>query len=359
MLRAFWVLGVLGVWVTGLTQAQTGAPAEPAYLLRLERAHRLESVCLLLSGNGQYHLERHTLQKVRIFESIIPADELRDIVQIVSGSVLFNLEQKQIPDLMLKADDDRVMVEIHRPGSWQELYFPDSASRQPFRDAMDPLLKWLDVLNKRKVHELTEEAGRNNCLPPSKPEFSRRNAAQPARERPATDSPRSISVGPAPAETYILQMFDNRVVNYRTEVTCLLVAASGAYHLVKQSKDYSKGLSNAVLDGTFVPDQLSSLHALLDAPDLLNQPEERAGEQEVILTTNSYVTHLAIPRGGKVQKIAAWKSYRIINQVLSRSIEDHGTKVVTPLREWLRININDKSAVPTATPSNPRCSPGG
>ncbi len=359
MRRAQSVLLVFGIFVSSWAQTQSNAQgtetAASVYLLRLERARFLQSVCVLLSGNGQYHLERHTLQKVRVFEGSLDADELRSVVHILSGDRLFNLEQKQIPDLMLKSDNDQVMLEIHRPGSWQQLVFPDSASREPFRDAMDPLLKWFEAVNKRKMHELSEEAGRNNCLPPSKPEFTQRRETQ--SQQPVTSTPPSANV-PPPLPTYALQMFDNRMVNYQTQVSCLLVATSGAYHLVKQSKSYNKGLSNMVLDGTLNPPELASLRAILDAPDLVNQPEEKQ-EVEVIFATDSYFTRLTIPRSGKVQKIAAWKSYRIINHTLTRSIEDHGTKLLAPLREWLKVNINEKAAVPTATPPNPRCSPGG
>src|SRR6266850_502161 len=127
MRHALSILVVFGFYVTRLAHAQTAAhsseTAASASLLRLERSHRLESVCVLLSGDGAYHLERHTLQKVRIFEGRVDADDLRGIVHIVSGDRLFNLEQKQIPDLMLKSDDDQVMLEIHRPGSWQQLSF--------------------------------------------------------------------------------------------------------------------------------------------------------------------------------------------------------------------------------------------
>ena len=360
MRHAHSVLLVLGLCVPGLAHAQGSAQATETgastYLLRLERAHYLQSVCVLLRGNGQYHLERHNPQKIRIFEGSLHDDELRNVVHIVSGDRLFNLEQKQIPDLMLKADNDQVILEVHRPGSWQQLIFPDSASRQPFRDAMDPLLKWLDAVNKRKVPELSEEAGRNNCLPSSKLGFSQRKPDPP--EQPVTSPLPVASVPLTRQETYALQMFDNRVVNYRTEATCLLVSPSGAYHLVKQSKSYSNGLTSAVLDGTLTPMGLASLRAVLDAPDLMNHPEEKLGH-EVILTSDSYFTRLNIPRGGKIQQIAAWKSYRIINQTLSRSVEDHGTKLLASLREWLKANVNEKSAIPTSNPPNPRCIPGG
>jgi hypothetical protein len=65
------------------------------YLLRLERARYFQSVCVLLRGNGQYHLERHNPQKIRIFEGSLQDGELRNIVHIVSGDRLFNLEENK------------------------------------------------------------------------------------------------------------------------------------------------------------------------------------------------------------------------------------------------------------------------
>ncbi len=306
---------------------------------------------MLLSGDGHYHVERHTPQKVRVFEGNLDAGEFRGVVHILSDDRLFNLEQKQIPDLMLKSDNDQVMLDIHRPDSWQQLTFPDSASRTPFRDVLDPLLKWFDAMNKRKMRELSEEAGRNNCMPPRKPEFARREE-QP--QETATGKPQATANIPPPA-TYTLQMFDDRMVNYKAEATCLLVSGPGVYHLVKQSKN-SRGLSTVVLDGKLDSPQLASLRGILDAPGMVNEREEEKGV-EVIFTGDSYYTRLAIPRGGKVQRIAAWKSYRIVNRAMSNSQEEHGTKLLAPLRDWLKANINAKDATPSAAPSNPRCSP--
>jgi hypothetical protein len=207
------------------------------------------------------------------------------------------------------------------------------------------------------MHELSEEAGRNNCLPPSKPEFAQRKEVQ--SQQSVTNTPSTAEAPPQPP-TYVLQMTDSRMVNYQTQVSCLLVGTSGSYHLVKQSKSYNKGLSSVVLDGTLSPPELASLRALLDAPDLVNQPDDKQDRELVFtgLAEDNYLTHLAIPRDGGTQKLAAWKSYRIINHTLSRSVEDHGTKFVAPLREWLKATINEKRAVPTATPPNARCIPG-
>src|SRR6266566_2061826 len=123
MRRAHSVLLVLGLYVPRLAQAQASTHATEigasTYLLRLERANYLQSVCVLLRGNGQYHLERHNPQKIRIFEGSLHADELQNIVHIVSGDRLFNLEQKQIPDLMLPRR--LAATTAFPPASWSSL----------------------------------------------------------------------------------------------------------------------------------------------------------------------------------------------------------------------------------------------
>ncbi|HWZ81766.1 MAG TPA: hypothetical protein VNW47_04035 [Terriglobales bacterium] len=337
----------------------SGTASGSTYLLRLERAHYLDSVCVLLKSDGQYHLERHSPSKVRIYEGAAEGGDLREIVSIVSGDPLLSLEQKQVPDMMLTADDDRLSLEIYRSGASQKLHFRDSASRVPFRDALDPLLNWVDLINKRKNSELSEEQGRNNCLPPSTTKFASRTATRPQnvqRAHNANVAHVEIDSLDSPREPYTLLMFEKRMFAYEPHVSCLLVSPSGSFHLVTQSKTYKKGLQNAVLDGKLQPSQLATLQAILDSPDVANQPDENR-DGEILMTSDGYETRLFIPRGPATQKLAAWKSYRLVNQVMSTEVEDHGAKTLAPIRDWLKNNINDKVAAATPVPANPRCLP--
>jgi hypothetical protein len=43
---------------------------------------------------------------------------------------------------------------------------------------------------------------------------------------------------------------------------------------------------------------------------------------------------------------------------MSNAVEDHGTKLLVPFRDWLKNNIDDKNATATSNPANPRCVPG-
>jgi hypothetical protein len=363
---------MLGLFAAQLAHTQTSAPeaGTATYLLRLERTSYLRSVCVLLTANGEYHLESKTTQmhvkrgasqRVHVFEGQLSTGELREIERIVSADALIKFDQKKIPDLMMKSADERLLLDISRAGSWQQLVFPDSASRGPLRDLLERLLTRLDALNKRKARELSEDAGRNNCLPPSKIEFSQRKPIRPEEPHPRP----SISVPTTPStiptvtpENSALLMYNNRFEGDRTEVTCLLVSPSGGYHLVQQSKDLSNGTSTAVLDGSLTPTQLGALREILDDPALVNLPEEEVNG-ELVPTDGGFFIKLVIPRREKTQNIQAWKSYRITNQIISRSMEDHGSKALAPLRQWLKANINGKNGVLTPNPPNPRCLPGG
>src|ERR1700722_9500300 len=125
--RAFCLLACAAgnLWAQAPSAPQ--AKTEAAYLLRLERVRNREGVCVLLRGDGQYHLERHTADKVRVFEGDLESGELHRLVRIVSGDQLFLLEQKQITDPMLRSDDDQVRLAVLRPlDEWQDLVFADS-----------------------------------------------------------------------------------------------------------------------------------------------------------------------------------------------------------------------------------------
>jgi hypothetical protein len=58
------LLLVFGLFAAQLAHTQTSVPeaGTATYLLRLERTSYLRSVCVLLTANGEYHLESKTTQ---------------------------------------------------------------------------------------------------------------------------------------------------------------------------------------------------------------------------------------------------------------------------------------------------------
>ncbi len=351
--------------------ASSQAKTEAAYLLRLERVRNRQGVCVLLRGDGQYHLERHTPDKVRVFEGTLDADETRQLVHIVSGDQLYRLEQKQITDPMLRSDDDQVILAVLRPrDNWQELLFPDPPSREPYRESLVPLLDWLERMQKRKGRELSEEEGRNNCRPfvnlefaprPAKKGESRTNNATAATALIAGSTPSVTAPGPqgsvAAEKAYVLRMFDSAFVKGTIEMSCTLVTPSGAYHFVKQSRDVgSSKVHSLVLDGTLNETQIASLRQLLDAPELRSPPSgPRPSELVLPLTGGPAHTAISFPRDGTIQAFEAWQSLQVVSGRSTQTVQEHGMKALLPLRQWLKVNLDESRAVATANPPNAKC----
>ena len=139
------------------------------------------------------------------------------------------------------------------------------------------------------------------------------------------------------------------------------MAISSSYHQVKQSHEVSsKDVKSTVLDGTFGPAEITSLRAILDTPELKDRVEEKPQKAvKVILGPDSFSTHLSIPRNGKVQGIAVWKANRVVGGRFSQSMEEHGARLLDPLRVWLKSHLDDAKAAPSFNPQNARCSPEG
>jgi hypothetical protein len=362
----------------GRLWAQEMAPSTEdggaSYLLRLERYRHREDVCVLLRGDGQYHMERHTYDTAKIFEGTIGAEELRDLVQMVSTDQLSQLRQEQIMDPMVKSDDDQLWVSVLRPiNRWQGLVFVDSASREPFRESLTPLLEWLDRMQKRKGHELSRETGENHCQPPGDLELTRRQGNEsktqsnyaPHTSASVAGSASQLAVtggseAPDSKKDYILRMLDTDLSGGSIEDFCLLVFPTRSYHFVKQSRAGGK-VHSSVLDGVLPDDQLLALRNLLDAPELKNSPGKSSDSPEgtrFILRGNSSLktTWLSFPKGSTVQTFSGWQFYGALGSITQGS-QIRGMKELAPLRQWLKENLNQSKAVPAQNPPNAKCNP--
>jgi hypothetical protein len=363
-------------------QAQTAAPNAPegpAYLLRLERTRGGKDVCVLLQQNGQYHLEHHTVKKTRVFEGDLNLDELRSISQAVSGDQLSNLKQTQIPESMLDSGGDLTLLAFFRKGDWQQLSFNNSSARAPFRESLDPLLRWLDNLQERKVPELSDGHAPSDCQPSKNLPSLGRSSSPDAQSVPPVPTSKAITVGSGsgagassgstaiPRQSkYIFRMQETKGHSRKLLATCVILSASGAYHLVKESGRGGTSGQSSVLDGTLDRAALVSLRQILDAPDvkaersMRDQLGENANQFALVFKdgADSFLMFLSIPREGGTQQIASWRTVRLSLSnfpPLGLPLE-HGEKLLQPFREWLKANIDDKRAVPSVNPLNGRCS---
>lgn len=166
---------VLALVNVGYAQDSSAVSPPPSYLLRLVHAHTYENVCVLVRGDGQYHLERETAQKTEIFEGMLTPAEFQHVEHWLSQDELFDLTDEKIVRPESVAHDVQLILSVHRPGYWQNLTFPIASSWESFHESVVPLVQWLEEIRKVKNRvKLREEEARNNCLPPPKLELKTR-----------------------------------------------------------------------------------------------------------------------------------------------------------------------------------------
>src|SRR5437868_4181190 len=167
-LKRLLLLNILCSVLTALTAlGQALASTESAPLMRMERQTRDEDVCILVRGDGQYHLERVALGlgKSRVFEESFPADSVSQLEQMLNVDELKQISQNQIKMELVGEDLDHVLLAINRPNGWQSLNFPTGKSRKPFRNSVDPLVKWLER-SMQQPHPLPPNTPTRRCMPP-------------------------------------------------------------------------------------------------------------------------------------------------------------------------------------------------
>jgi len=126
---------------------------------------------------------------------------------------------------------------------------------------------------------------------------------------------------------------------------------------VRQSQRFgSKEVHSLVLDGNFAQEKVRSLREILDANEIKNLVSEDPPRSVSVEAT---VTHLSIPRDRNTQQITVWKYFdtRGIGAARMKGVDDHGTKLVKPLTEWLKANLHEDKEVPSPERHNPKCLP--
>jgi hypothetical protein len=166
---------VLSVGFVPTMQGQDSSATPPSYLMRLVHAHVYENDCVLVRGDGQYHLERETAQKTEIFEGMLLQTELQKVEHFLSADELMASNDDKLLKPSSAGPSVQVILSVHRPGRWQNLTFAEPGSWESYQESVVPLIKWLEEMRKAKNRvKLREEVARNNCLPPPKLELKTR-----------------------------------------------------------------------------------------------------------------------------------------------------------------------------------------
>ena len=262
----------------GFATAQATSGSSYPYHLRLEHSNFEGHSCALLQNTGAFHLEVTHDDDVKVFEGSIETNELLEIERNLNSVALVNLSQQQIEEPLIRTRHDELQITVFRGDGWQDLYFRSSDSQQPFKQWLQPLAHWLDNLHKLPHRELSEDEGKNNCLPPKVIALKSRGEELPESVTSKTTT-RILSAGPAPqprpspatkpqSVPALLHVYSFEMKAGSAHESCTLIAESGNYRIEDRTQRTGKSVNNKIVAGQLTPDELQQLRHLLEDPAL-------------------------------------------------------------------------------------------
>jgi hypothetical protein len=266
----------------GIATAQAAGGSSYPYLLRLEHSTFEGHACALVQTTGAFHLEVSRGDDVKVFEGAIPPNDLREIEADLNSQALVDLSQPQIEEPLIRTRHDELQVTVLRSDGWQDLYFRSSDSQQPFERWLQPLVHRLDNLHKLPHRELSEDEGKNNCLPPKSITLKKRDAdAQP---EPVTSKTTThiLSASPTPSQPQpqpvpqlkpqsvpaLLRMYSFEMQTGSAHESCILIGENGMYRFENRTQKTGKPVNAKIRAGQISADKLQQLRQLLDDPAL-------------------------------------------------------------------------------------------
>ena len=302
---------ILKLLLCTLTPALAWAQVESApYLLRMEHTSLESHDCVLLQKTGFFHLESDSGDSTKVFEGNLSPDKLRQIQNELQEGGLRALAQEQIEEPLIRKSEF-LLLEISRDDHWQELTFRSAESQEPYQKSLQPIIRWLNDLHRLPHKELSEDAGKNNCLAPSKIALKKRSegvAPEPARttgknSAPVDSSnPTSAKLEPVPT---LLQLGSLSVKSHTVRQACVLIVANGFYRAEEQEqKEGRKRVETKITGGQFVPEEISQLQQLLNDPVIAGIHHRKT-------------SHMTLPMSGEMLNLQIYRTSGLQDVVLS------------------------------------------
>jgi hypothetical protein len=306
----------------------------------MERQRGLEDSCILVRSDGPYHLEKDNGDKVDVYEGDLPPDRLLQIEHWASADELFQLTQDKIIAPIFGQGKDALILAVNRPGRWQNLSFPTPSTWQPYEQSVVPLAKWFDEMlsAKHKVKRREEEA-RSNCIPPHEIKFS-------SRDR--TPKPHVL-------RDFLFVLSITRIDGKTGMKTCSVVYADGRFHReVRTQTMGSSTVSTAVYEGKETDEELQQLRTILSSPDL------QAPRSQLLpsggLMKEGEIAALIVPDRQKTRTTLFWR-YVPEGLMGAKIYDESGMKQLGPLAQWVKSDIESRSAVPVPNGTLNDCVP--
>jgi hypothetical protein len=325
------------------------------FLLRMERAQPGETACVLVNDNGSYRLERILQNKQEMYAGAFDAARMDQLRAMLANQQLSGLSQSDIRTPLITDTFDDLQIAIDRSGGWQELAFSSPASRKPFRDSIDPLLRWFQDVKKQYPSATRLDGQPTHCMPgpeiqmvPGAPSVTAAHSSATNAESAASQSPPLTTVTTA-AGGYLFRINSSHYYKGRVDGSCTVVLENGHYRRERSDQRYRADRRDKIAEGELDPEAIHQLKELLDSRGLKDSPGN-PGNPERHMREGTR-TELAIPRGGEVQHLL------FLTMFNTRGIPDGigGTnnlayhvadlKLLEPLTQWMEQHTDKQAQV--------------
>lgn len=281
---------------------QTSSP----YLARIAHETSDEFTCVLLDSRGAFHYEQDDGSSTKVYEGELPTTQLTSVQQDLQ--LITSIPQSEIAEPLIKGAHDLLDIHYLKDGKWHRLAFRTRESQVAHKSAVKPLLQWMSELQKIATRQLSEDAGKRNCLPRGRLRLKTRDEVASmsgdhrpnARNTAGSNKPNvgTVSVsGGAPPKPLLQLSQATRTSDAVTE-RCLLVTEDGQYRWENQKQKIgSKQVLKFAAAGKTSADELASLHKLLNSPALTELKHHDPPGGEVPVMGNLLELSIARPSG--------------------------------------------------------------
>jgi len=296
-------------------------------LLRIERLQPGEAVCALVNDDGTYRLEKLFRAKAEMYTGKAGNDQVEQLTQILENAQLRKLSQENVTGEIVSDTLDTLDVAIWRQRGWQKLSFHNPSSRKPFKDELDPLLRWFQNLQKSRPAAVKVEGAATRCLPAKELRLQTRQTAEPM-------------VPPNRLEpVYLFHFLSFEFARGKSKMICTVVFTDGLYRREERFQPFNGSKTDRSYGGQINADSLAELKLVLDSSDLKNAQSDTGREQ---LAGDGESSAVDIPREDKTQHLRFASKFNThihpLDQGGMSNMAYHvaDQKVLDPLKDWMR-----------------------
>jgi len=340
----------VGVAYVVLAACLAHAQSNSRPLLRMERLQPGELVCALVNDDGGYRLEKMYRAKNEMYLGTIDPAGMDLVRKLMTNDQLKTLAQTDIHKPLVSDTLDDLYVSIWRDRGWQELQFSSPESRKPFKESVDPLIRWFQNLQKQRPSARSVDT-QTRCMPPPQ--------TRVVMSATKDSTPASPMVPATPS--FLFRVSSTHAYHAHIDSACTVVFDDGRFHAERGGQDYMAARHNKIGEGQVNPEAVQELKDILNAPELkssLGNPDVSGHTMQ-----EGTVTNLSIPRENGTQILLFMSSFNTMgrpNEVGGRSNQTYhlaDLKLLEPLTRWVKQHTDEHGAATWVSGQGNDCYP--